>query len=445
MCLLDTAQHNYKTIYTMNVMTWFTDDNNKHAQDENGYSLSIKKILKRLNDLESIVQEQENLLAEQIVIIKTDYDKNRKLECIVEEQVITIKSNNERICMLERIVEEHVESLVENIIAVERNVEEQRELLDETIDKIIIDHEKINTIVSTVSKHEKSEEIIFETKDFEIDGVLYLKFTDDREIYDRETGEFLGTYNEKTKSIDHCKTKEHLGTYVINDNNKHAQDDKENALSIKKRLNYLEIIVQEHKNLLTEHTVIIETNNEKNCVLQHIVAEQKQILEETNDVIKVELNKVNIVEDKIDYLQLEVYKNQVTWAVVCIITDVLGKSRMDCANGEPFFRKLKYDSVIPFLEKIAHIIDVKWNVDEFIKITDELFQKVVFVGVKDRWLDCEVSSLKLLEFLNNSSCKVRKMFVIEEKILRSYVLLKPLMKTVYESYLDGNFKQLIYC
>jgi hypothetical protein len=88
------------------------------------------------------------------------------------------------------------------LIAVERNVEEQRELLDETIDKIIIDHEKINTIVSIVSKHEKSlaisnmnkdnaekehivdvkeeEEIIFETKDFEIDGVLYLKFTDPR-------------------------------------------------------------------------------------------------------------------------------------------------------------------------------------------------------------------------------------------------------------------------
>ena len=130
----------------MNGMTWFTDDNNKHAQDENANSLSIKKILKRLNDLESIVQDQENLLAEQIIIIKNHNEQNRKLECIVEEQVIIIKSNNERICMLESIVEEHVESLTENIISIERNLEEQRELFDETIDKIIIDHEKIDKI-----------------------------------------------------------------------------------------------------------------------------------------------------------------------------------------------------------------------------------------------------------------------------------------------------------
>jgi hypothetical protein len=167
---------------------WFSDDNNKHAQDDKENSLSIKKILKRLNDLESIVQEQENLLAEQVIIIK---------------------SNNERICMLERIVEEHVESLVENIISIERNVEEQRELLDETIDKIIIDHAKNNTIVSTVSKLEKlpaeedyEVEETIETKEFEIDGVLYLKCVEDGAIYDRETDNFIGMYNEETKTID---------------------------------------------------------------------------------------------------------------------------------------------------------------------------------------------------------------------------------------------------
>ena len=245
--------------------------------------------------------------------------------------------------------------------------------------------------------------------------------------------------------------------------------DQENLLSeqsvIIKRNNdencMLKCIVQDHKNLLTEHLVIIESNNEKICVLQHIVeeqkklfvdniiavehivAEQKQILEETNDVMKVELNKVNIVEDKIDYLQLEVYKNKVTWAAVCIITDIFGVSRGDHSGG-PLFRRLKYDLVIPFLEKIAHIIDVKWNVDEFIKNADELFQKVDPLIAKDTCLDCEVSLLKLLEFLDNSSCKVRKMFVTEEKILRSYVLLKPLMKTVYESYDGGVFKQLLY-
>jgi hypothetical protein len=224
----------------------------------------------------------------------------------------------------------------------------------------------------------------------------------------------------------------------------------------------LKCIVQEHKNLLTEHLVIIESNNEKICVLQHIVEEQKkifvdniiaveyivkeqkQILEETNDVMKVEFNKVSIVEDKIDYLELEVFKNQITWVAVCIITDVFNLSRGYCCSGEPLFRGLNYDLVIPFLEKIAHIIDVKWNVDEFIKITDELTQKVVFAVVKDTTINCEVSSMKLLEFLNNSSCKVRKMFVSEEKILRSYVLLKPLLKTVYQYSDNGCNRQLKY-
>ena len=42
-------------------------------------------------------------------------------------------------CKLECIVEEHIESLVENTIA----VEEQKELLDETIEKVIIEHEKL--------------------------------------------------------------------------------------------------------------------------------------------------------------------------------------------------------------------------------------------------------------------------------------------------------------
>ena len=202
MCLLDTAQHNYKTIYTMNVMTWFTDDNNKHAQDENEYSLSIKKILKRLNDLESIVQEQENLLAEQIVIIKTDYDKNRKLQCIVEEQVIIIKSNNERICMLERIVEEHVESLVENIVAVEHIVEEQKELLD-NIRKMLVKYtEDVVEDVRYIEVSPYDVEETIETKEFEIDGVLYLKCIEDGAIYDRETDNFIGMYNEETNTID---------------------------------------------------------------------------------------------------------------------------------------------------------------------------------------------------------------------------------------------------
>ena len=74
--------------------------------------------MNKMTDLESIVSDRENLLAEQVIIIK---------------------SNNERMCKLECIVEEHIESLVENIIA----VEEQKELLDETIEKVIIEHEKL--------------------------------------------------------------------------------------------------------------------------------------------------------------------------------------------------------------------------------------------------------------------------------------------------------------
>ena len=37
---------------------------------------------------------------------------------------------------------------------------------------------------------------------FEIDGVIYLKCIAEGAIYDRETDEFLGMYNEVTKTID---------------------------------------------------------------------------------------------------------------------------------------------------------------------------------------------------------------------------------------------------
>jgi hypothetical protein len=45
-------------------------------------------------------------------------------------------------------------------------------------------------------------EDVVETREFMIDGKLYLKCSEDGAIYDCETQEFVGMYNEETTSID---------------------------------------------------------------------------------------------------------------------------------------------------------------------------------------------------------------------------------------------------
>ena len=44
-------------------------------------------------------------------------------------------------------------------------------------------------------------EDVVETKEFEINGKIYLKCTEDGAIYDRETETFIGMYDEETKTI----------------------------------------------------------------------------------------------------------------------------------------------------------------------------------------------------------------------------------------------------
>jgi hypothetical protein len=55
------------------------------------HGLTLKKILKRINDLESIVQDQENFLSEQSVIIKRNNDENCMLKCIVQEHNLSLE------------------------------------------------------------------------------------------------------------------------------------------------------------------------------------------------------------------------------------------------------------------------------------------------------------------------------------------------------------------
>ena len=136
------------------------------------HALTITKILKRLNDLESIVQTQDNLQEEQTLIIKNNNEKICLLESTVDEQIIVIKNNSEKICMLERIVEQHKDSMVENIVS----VKEQRELLDETIVAIETEHEKVKTLCEIVKcEHESTHELIVCDKKRFIDDVIVLQ------------------------------------------------------------------------------------------------------------------------------------------------------------------------------------------------------------------------------------------------------------------------------
>ena len=64
--------------------------------------------------------------------------------------------------------------------------------------------EEINDVIDVryIEDSPYDEETMVETKEFEIDGVIYLKCIAEGAIYDRETDEFLGMYNEVTKTID---------------------------------------------------------------------------------------------------------------------------------------------------------------------------------------------------------------------------------------------------
>ena len=98
------------------------EDVRDDAIDSHG--LTIKKILKRLNDLEEIVQDQGNLL---------------------EEQTLIIESNNERIGVLERIVCEH------NLI-----LDDTKYALSQQTEIIKNNSEEFENLQCVVSVHEQN-------------------------------------------------------------------------------------------------------------------------------------------------------------------------------------------------------------------------------------------------------------------------------------------------
>jgi hypothetical protein len=79
---------------------------------------------------------------------------------------------------------------------------------------IVVSNELIKEDVSSPAKNDVEIDVryiedspyeledVVETREFMIDGKLYLKCSEDGAIYDCETQEFVGMYNEETTSID---------------------------------------------------------------------------------------------------------------------------------------------------------------------------------------------------------------------------------------------------
>ena len=225
---------------------------------------------------------------------------------------------------------------------------------------------------------------------------------------------------------------------------------------ILKRLNDLESIVQTQDNLLEEQILIIKNNNERICMLERIVEEQRELFYETNDKILIEQvkthsiesivcsqkqslgDKINIIDERISYVEFDKIKDEIFYASACVLADVLDKSVR--SNGDfDCFRESNYVQVINFVEKVAKIIDKEWNIAEFTKVSNELFiksskidKRVQYKQVyRKSYHESSMNLMKLLGVLQSTPSKVRKMFVNEEKILRSYDFLKPLFNTVY--------------
>jgi hypothetical protein len=140
------------------------------------HGLTIKNILKRLNDLEEMVQDQGDLLEEQTLIIESNKEKSCMLERIVEEQRIIIESNNERIGLLERIVEENKKSLTEKLSGLDDIVDDHRQLLNEVIDEIVVEREKVKTLQKLVKceKENNHKLIVCDKKQF-LDSTIVLQ------------------------------------------------------------------------------------------------------------------------------------------------------------------------------------------------------------------------------------------------------------------------------
>jgi hypothetical protein len=136
------------------------------------HGLTIKKILKRLDDLEEMVQDQGNLLEEQTLIIESNKEKSCMLERIVEEQRIIIESNNERIGLLERIVEENKKSLTEKLSGLDDIVDDHRQLLNEVIDEIVVEREKVKLV--KCEKENNHKLIVCDKKQF-LDNVVMMQ------------------------------------------------------------------------------------------------------------------------------------------------------------------------------------------------------------------------------------------------------------------------------
>lgn len=185
------------------------EDVRDDAIDSHG--LTIKKILKRLNDLEEIVQDQGNLLEEQTLIIESNKEKSCVLERIVEEQIIIIKNNSERIGVLERIVEENKNSLTEKLSDLDDIVDDHNKLLNEVIDEIVIEREKVKTLQKLVKcEKENTHKLIIGGKKQMLDSVIVMQ----RQINNLQYSSIKYNINLAVIKIIHGITKIPAGSHV---------------------------------------------------------------------------------------------------------------------------------------------------------------------------------------------------------------------------------------